>query len=322
MIPTKPSSVPGVSVVIPAYNYERFLKQAIDSALNQDYPLLEIVVVDDGSTDKTAELVATLSETTNKIRYIYQKNAGLPAARNTGIREAKFDYVGFLDADDEWLPNMLSRAMESFAQLPKEFGIVACRSNHIDAQGAPLLLKKLTPDLPQEITCRDILLKTRFSPSSVVARRSALIECGYFDVNLRSSEDRDMWIRIASRHRVMLNPDRLMLIRLHPVSMSTHADRMKLNARKVFQKAYRNGLVSKLDFVFWLRVLSFAYFQTAWMYQGEGRRFKALREMALSILTWPLFLKTGELNEPAFFRLRGLARFTIEILRGKSDREA
>src|SRR5262245_45776900 len=86
-------SMLGVSVVIPAYNYERFLKQAIDSALQQDYPLLEVIVVDDGSTDNTAELVAELCRADSRIRYIHQKNAGLPAARNTGIRAAKFDYV-------------------------------------------------------------------------------------------------------------------------------------------------------------------------------------------------------------------------------------
>src|ERR1041385_8897165 len=87
----------GVSVVIPAYNYARFLPAAIDSALWQEYPASEIIVVDDGSTDNTAEVVKGYGE---RVRYIHQSNAGLPAARNTGIKAARFDHVAFLDADD------------------------------------------------------------------------------------------------------------------------------------------------------------------------------------------------------------------------------
>jgi glycosyltransferase involved in cell wall biosynthesis len=114
---TAASSSPGVSVVIPAYNYARYLPIAIDSVLKQDYPHYEIIVVDDGSTDNTAEVVAGYG---NKVRYIHQKNAGLPAARNTGIKAAGFDFVGFLDADDQWLPEMLGTAMGKFGELPKE----------------------------------------------------------------------------------------------------------------------------------------------------------------------------------------------------------
>lgn len=307
--------MPGVSVVIPAYNYERFLKQAIDSALQQDYPLLEVIVVDDGSTDNTAGLVAELCRTEKRIRYIHQKNAGLPAARNTGIRAAKFEYIGFLDADDQWVADFLRKAMETFARLPKEFAMVTCRSVVVDSQGAPMRRKLFTPGEPLEITVRDILLKTRFSPSAVVAKTSALKECGYFDETLRSSEDRDMWVRIAARHRVMHNPDRLILFRKHTGSMSTHTDRMKANTRRVFQKAYRSGVISRFD-CFWLQVLSFQYFQTAWMYHGEGRRLNALGDLILSILLWPVFLKPDRLNEPSFFRLRTAALFLRGIDRG------
>jgi glycosyltransferase involved in cell wall biosynthesis len=292
--------------------------QAIESALKQDYSNLEVVVVDDGSTDNTAEVVAALCRTDDRLRYVHQKNAGLSAARNTGIREAKFSFVGFLDADDQWLPNLLSRAIDEFAKLPEEFAMVACRSRHVDVQGAPMMVKQLTPSTPQEITCRDILLKTRFSPSSVVAKRAAFEECGYFDTTLRSAEDRDMWVRIASRFRVLQNPDRLVVVRRHSSSMSTHADRMKVNTRKVFKKAYRNNLVPKLALGFWLKVISFQYFQTAWMYQASGRRARALGDLILSILLWPCFFETQRLNEPPLFRLRASARFVMEICRGNS----
>src|SRR5437762_473952 len=104
----------GVSVVIPAYNYAGFLPKAIESVLQQDYPEYELVVVDDGSTDNTADVTAAYARASTRVRYVHQTNGGLSAARNTGIRHARFEYVSFLDADDELLPGFLRRAMETF----------------------------------------------------------------------------------------------------------------------------------------------------------------------------------------------------------------
>src|SRR5205814_441931 len=134
--PSDAMSAPGVSVVIPAYNYARFLPKAIESALAQSHPSLEIIVVDDGSTDDTQAVVAQY--TGPRVRCVRQQNAGLSAARNTGIREARFPYVAFLDADDEWHPNFLAACMEAFSKLGGGFGIVACGAERIDAAGDPL----------------------------------------------------------------------------------------------------------------------------------------------------------------------------------------
>src|SRR5688572_21390402 len=109
------SFVPGVSVIIPAYNYANYLPLTLDSILQQDYPNIEIVIIDDGSTDNTREVVARYGP---KVRYVYQKNAGLSAARNTGIKAAKTDYLAFIDADDEWHPTLISKMMSAFARLP------------------------------------------------------------------------------------------------------------------------------------------------------------------------------------------------------------
>ena len=303
------SSLPGVSVVIPAYNYARYLPRALDSALAQEYKNVEVIVVDDGSTDNTAEVVAAYGD---RVRYIYQKNAGLPAARNTGIKAAGFEYVGFLDADDEWLPSMLARAIEAFQSLPAEYGIVASHISHIGPDNQPLAAKTIYPTEPREITCRDIILKTRFSPSAVVARRSVFDECGFFDETLRSSEDRDMWIRITAKRRAYLHGERLTLIRRHPNNMSKHADRMKANVRKVIGKAYTASLVPHSQRLFWMRVFSFYFFQNAWRFRDEGRRLDALREMIWSVLLWPCFFAPEQLNEPVCFRARALVRFLVE----------
>ena len=238
-------------MVIPAYNYARFLPKAIDSALRQQYLPREILVVDDGSTDETAQVVARYGP---PVRYIHQSNAGLPAARNTGIRAAGCPYVAFLDADDEWLPGMLQRAMNTFAGLPESFALVACGTTFVDADGAELGGKCHITLEPREVTCGDILLKTQFAPSSVVARRSALLECGLFDPTLRSSEDRDMWVPIAARYRVHMNYDRLVLIRRHGANMSRHSDRMKTAMHQVIAKAWRDRLIPRSHLRFWLKV--------------------------------------------------------------------
>jgi len=100
---------PLVSVIIPTYNHGRFVSAAVESALHQDYRPLEIIVIDDGSTDATRAVLAPFGDS---IMYVYQNNAGLPSARNAGINIAKGDFVAFLDADDIWCSNKLSVQME------------------------------------------------------------------------------------------------------------------------------------------------------------------------------------------------------------------
>jgi glycosyltransferase involved in cell wall biosynthesis len=300
-----------VSVVIPAYNYGKFLPQAVDSALKQTHLNREIIVIDDGSTDDTAELMKGYGD---KIRYIYKENAGLSAARNTGIEVARFDYIAFLDADDEWLPKMLEKAMQSFSELPPEYGLVACRNQHFDGDGAFQQSKKLDKSPSREITFQEIILKSRFSPSAVVVKRRVFQQCGDFDITLRSSEDRDMWIRIGSKYRMFLRSERLALIRRHSNNMSKHADRMKANVRQVISKSYAARLVSPWAFVFWMQVYSFHFFQNAWRFRDEERYFEAMKEMLLSIFICPLFFDTYDLNEPILFRFRSIVRFFRESL--------
>ncbi|NBR86017.1 MAG: glycosyltransferase family 2 protein [Verrucomicrobia bacterium] len=197
--PATASTPPGVSVVIPAYNYARFLPSAVESCLKQDYPNFEVVVVDDGSKDNTREVMANYGP---PVRYVHQANAGLSAARNTGIREARFDYVAFLDADDLLLPTHLSDSMAAFAKLPPDYALVACDDQLVDVDEKPLPFAVHVPVLPREITVKDILMRTRFSPTGAVACKEVFALCGGFDTTLRSTEDRDMWIRIAARRRI------------------------------------------------------------------------------------------------------------------------
>ena len=119
-----------ISVVIPAYNAGRFIRRTIDSVLAQTYTDYEIIVVDDGSTDNTAEIVKSYG---SKVRYIYQQNAGDGAARNTGIYAAKGEWIAFLDHDDEWLPEKLRLQMELLKRNPQ---LRWCAANFYKQSGA------------------------------------------------------------------------------------------------------------------------------------------------------------------------------------------
>lgn len=297
---------PGVTVVIPAYNYAHFLPAAIDSALGQTYRPVEIIVVDDGSTDHTPEAIAHYG---GRVRPIRQANAGLSAARNTGIRAASHPFIALLDADDRLMPERIERGMEDFERLPSDFGIVACLAERMDHQGGQLPRNPAVRETVGELRAVDILLMTRFSPSTVIARREVFEQCGYFDPELRSSEDRDMWIRGAGKWRVYLQDQRLALIRKHSGNMSSHADRMKFNMGRVIGKAWQSRVAPAYRLDLWLQVQAIYHYQTALIYHGLGRRFRALRDASLGLLYWPLPISARRMNSAvAGLRLRALWR--------------
>lgn len=293
--------------MIPTYNYGAYVGKAIESVLNQTYPNIECIVVDDGSTDNTREVVAKYG---TRVCYVFQQNAGLPAARNTGVKAATGEFVGFLDSDDEWAPQFVEIALEHFSKKASDFGIVACRSTQVDLHSKPLGLKRLLPEVEEELSLTDLIFRTRFFPSAVLARKSAVVEAGYFDVNY-VSEDRDMWIRIAERHRVLLHGERLVLIRKHPTNMSKNAKSMKEKIKRTILKAYRAYPQLRGRIFFWLHVWSFFYFQSGWTYYDQGKRLTAIGELLKSLVLSPFYLNPHLVNEPPLFRIRALARFIL-----------
>lgn len=291
-----------VTIVIPTYNYARFLPDAIESALMQSVPGgdVEVLVVDDGSTDDTPVVLARYS---TQVRCVGQANAGLSAARNTGMREAQHDWVIFLDSDDMLAAGAAAALWQVRQKGGEAWAVVAGRDRAVDINGsflapAPPFTGGIIP-----VSARSFVLRNRFAPG-VLADRRLLLELGGFDPALRASEDRDMWIRVAARHPVALLDQVTLLKRDHGANMSRAAARQTAAIEQVLSKAFANP---DLHLTSSDRRLARAVclYQSALMYSDAGEHHTAALQMLRSLLGCPL----GALKEagvPPLSRLRGL----------------
>jgi len=190
--------MPKVSVIIPTFNRAHILGEAIDSVLSQKYKNLELMVVDDGSTDETKGVVSSYIP---RLTYIYQEHHGVSAARNRGITHAQADYLAFLDSDDLWLPNKLYLQMELMQNNPKA---LICYTEEIwIRRGVRVNPMKKHKKFSGMIFEHCLPLCT-ISPSSALITRSLLEEVGGFDEGLEVCEDYDLWLRISARYPIYL----------------------------------------------------------------------------------------------------------------------
>jgi glycosyltransferase involved in cell wall biosynthesis len=222
-----------ISVVIPAYNYARYLDQAIESVLSQTYENIEIIVVDDGSIDNTQQVVTGIHHP--QLKYIYQENRGLSAARNTGIRSSHGEFIGFLDADDYWLPSKLVFQMELFQKLP-DSGLIYGGYNVVNKVGDFLACR--TPEAVEKDWYKELLLRNYVagSSSTSLVRRECFSLLGGFDENLRAVEDWDMWLRIARYFPLRCVQESVSCIRLHDSNMTQNPALLLSGFIKVINK--------------------------------------------------------------------------------------
>jgi glycosyltransferase involved in cell wall biosynthesis len=207
----------GVSVVVTTYNYERFIIDALDSVLAQTLQPFEVVVIDDGSTDDTARIVAAFAD--RGVRYVRQSNGGAAAARNRGIRETTGDLVGFLDADDIWLPTKLERQVEYLARNPDAV-MVSGQKIWWDFERDTRRIEVIR-ELDGSKQRREICItNTVGNPSMVLVRRDAIRRAGPFDETLRWGQDWEFFIRIASLGRVGVDVDPVIIYRWHDGGLS------------------------------------------------------------------------------------------------------
>jgi len=247
--------MPKISVIIPLYNAEKYVAQALGSVLGQTMGDYEVLIVDDGSSDNSVAVCRELKDP--RIKIISQTNSGAASARNRGINESIGDYIAFLDADDAWVPEKLAKQLAHLEHSP-DVGISFGRSLLMDQSGVRLtILQKM----PTHCTAVELLLRNLITNTSTpFIRRQVLedirfkeivngtLQYAYFDCSLRGGcEDYELWVRIAltTDWKIEGLPDYLTLYRIHPDSASSRTETMLKNHSKALEKirSYSPGFI-------------------------------------------------------------------------------
>lgn len=225
------TTVPDVSIVIPAYNVADYLVPALESALGQTGVMIEVVVVNDGSTDRTAEVIQSFSGDA-RLRVVNQRNAGLPAARNAGIAAARGRYVGFLDGDDVWMPDKAARHAALLDANP-QIDLTYSWWRLVDDGGRRLRNRDCAvpaEDIRCGLSLEGLIIENfAGNGSTVVCRKDAIERAGGFDPAMRKScEDMDAWLRVAALRsgNIALVPEVLTLYRHRQGQMTQDWQRM------------------------------------------------------------------------------------------------
>jgi glycosyltransferase involved in cell wall biosynthesis len=231
-----------VTVVIPAYNIRSYIEAALVSLEQQSLQAFEAIIVDDGSTDGTAEVVHPFCQRDRRFRLMSKPNGGLSSARNYGIRHAKTDYIALLDGDDVYAPDKLANHVERLDRDP-QVGVVYSASKVIRDDGQPTWMslsgKPIFSDPLLSLLCKNFV----GHGSNAVFRRVLIDEVGEFDETLRSSEDVDFWLRVAAtgRWRFYREPCALSYYRVRPSGLSFNVAQMQYSHERVIQAAYQRS---------------------------------------------------------------------------------
>lgn len=215
------TDTPKLSVIIPTYNHARYIQRAINSLLEQSFKDFETIVVDDGSTDNTRDIINSYGDS---IKYIYQQNHGPASARNTGIEASKGEYIALLDSDDYFAKENLKRKL-SFLEGNKHVGWVYSDWQYVDHHGNYLERgsekfvysdKKLSGEITKEL----LYSRNYISPCTVVIKRLILDDVGYFDPMIPSQEEYDLWLRISVKYPIYYLNEVLAYVTVHSDSLS------------------------------------------------------------------------------------------------------
>ncbi len=263
-----------ISVVIPAFNAERFLPRSLASVFAQTLPPHEVIVVDDGSTDGTGEVAAALGA-----RVIRQENRGLAAARNTGIQDASGEWIALLDADDSWEPEKLARQV---AAIRPDTVLAYTGARHFDDHGTRAVQSAIAPPTVRKMLryCNPIV------PSSALLRRQAVLAAGGFCEGAPSCEDWGMWVRMMPFGSFAASPEPLTNYYVHPKSMSASPERMLEGLRAILEPIllarYRG-----IERWIWRRRIWAAQLCSAALIARDNNLKGDLRYISRSLLAWP-----------------------------------
>lgn len=233
---------PQVSVVVPAYNVRSYIEQVLDSLKSQSFENFEVIIVDDGSTDDTAEVVKPFCDRDSRFQLLQKPNGGLSSARNYGIRHAHAPYIALLDGDDTYKPDKLATHV-AVLDRDSDVGVVYSASQAIRDDGRPTFMTLSGKPLVSDPLIAFLYKNFIGHGSNAVFRRCLFDEVGEFDEGLRSSEDVDFWLRIAAtRHwRFHRIPQVLCCYRVRPSGLSFNVAQMQRSHEQVLEAAYRRS---------------------------------------------------------------------------------
>ena len=230
------SNTPLVSVILPTYNRVWVLSEAIDSVLSQNYPNIELIVVDDGSTDNTAKLLASYGE---RIRVLSQANEGVSAARNAGIKKSRGEFIALLDSDDTWAQGKISCQMEFFKNHPEA---MICQTEEIWIRKGKRVNPGKKHKKPSGMIFEPSLQLCLVSPSAVMMRKELFELKGYFNEKFTICEDYDLWLRVSSTLPIYL------IDKAYIIKKGGHDDQLSaLHSRDKFRIASLKALIESHD---------------------------------------------------------------------------
>ncbi len=282
--------MPKFSVVIPAYNSGKYLSEAIESVLSQTFQDWELLIVDDGSTDNTKNIIEGYTKRyPQKVKYFYQKNAGTSAARNRGIKAAKGEWIAFLDADDIWLSGKLELHMACFSECPEAdlFYTNATMVKYDKSRKWPYIHEKEFNFKPSEMYVR-ILIRNFIPFSSVVVQKSVLEAVGGFDEAIRFCEDTDLLLRLAKKCVFRYINSIQMIYRVSPGSKNTQLEnRYRAIIRYLNTYFDPKSIVSGKIRRAITRRLAASHYKLGYILY-EGNQFQEARSnFQKSLLIWP-----------------------------------
>ncbi len=301
-----PSDLPLVSIIVPAYNAASTLARTLYSALAQTYRNVEVIVVDDGSSDATADIVRTVQEQDDRVVLVTQANAGVAAARNAAVERARGDYVAPLDADDLWHPTKIERQLSRLARQPDAV-MVYCWSADID--GNEIVRERRLDVVRFEGDVLAPLLVANFIDTSSVPliRKDAVAAAGGWDESLRACdaqgcEDWMLYVKLAAMGDILLEPAFLVGYRQSPDAMSRNFQRMR-RSMELVHRAAKHSFPSLPHWVFRQSRAQFDHYM-ADLLREDGRLAASLRQRGLALLRDPAWLA----SRTARRRLKGWLR--------------
>lgn len=289
-----------VSVIIPSYNRASTIKRAAESVLNQTYSDLELIIVDDGSTDNTKEVVESIHD--NRLHYIYQDNAGACVARNNGIAYARGEWIAFQDSDDEWLPVKIEKQLNALYTFDADVCICQVRKHYVD-KSAPL---KIWPNiLATKTLTRNEVIKRPVTTTQTIIAKKEVFEDIKFDPLVKKGQDYDWSIRASENYQFVFLKEALVEQYFQNDSITMGGLEKAIEMRKHFISKYPTEIKNYPDFYI-NQLKTIAFYSTLLGNKEACRYWKECFKADKSIETLFKYLcsKTSVLKK--YYKLRNI----------------